>query len=314
MPSRTMIKVENLCKTFGQLVAVDDVSFEVHPGDVLGFLGPNGAGKSTTMKMVCGFLRQTSGRVSICDFDIAAQPIEAKRIIGYLPEGAPSYGEMTVSDFLYFIARARQLDKAQTANGFDYVVEELALQSVLMQPVDTLSKGFKRRVGLAQALMHDPRVLVMDEPTDGLDPNQKHHVRALINSLSKDKIVVISTHILEEVSAVCTRALIIAQGRLLTDSTPKELLEQSRYHHAISLQSGDRDAVKALEALDGVTAAEEDLVHRRWILFTKKDRQEAVYRDVKRCVADRKLAVSDLRMEQGRLDEVFREITAGSLS
>ena len=203
------------------------------------------------MKMICGFLRQTSGRISICDFDVTEQPLEAKRIIGYLPEGAPSYGEMTVADFLHFIARVRRLDKARMRDGFDYVVQELALQDVLRQPVETLSKGFKRRVGLAQALMHDPRVLIMDEPTDGLDPNQKHHVRALINSLSKDKIVVISTHILEEVSAVCTRALIIAHGRLLTDSTPSELLARSRYHHAVSLQSDDRGAVSALGEMEG---------------------------------------------------------------
>ena len=309
-----MIKVENLCKRFGRLVAVDDVSFEVRPGDVLGFLGPNGAGKSTTMKMICGFLRQTSGRISICDFDVAEQPLEAKRIVGYLPEGAPSYGDMTVADFLRFIARVRCLDKARTRDGFDYVVQELALQDVLRQPVDTLSKGFKRRVGLAQALMHDPRVLIMDEPTDGLDPNQKHHVRALINSLSRDKIVVISTHILEEVSAVCTRALIIAHGRLLTDSTPSELLARSRYHHAVSLQSGDRDAVRALGGIEGVTAVEEDAVHQRWVIFTEGDRRHAVYQDLERRIAGRDLAAHDLRIEHGRLDEVFREITAGGAS
>ena len=309
-----MIKIENLCKRFGQLVAVDDVSFEVRPGDVLGFLGPNGAGKSTTMKMICGFLRQTSGRISICDFDVTEQPLEAKRIIGYLPEGAPSYGEMTVADFLHFIARVRRLDKARMRDGFDYVVQELALQDVLRQPVETLSKGFKRRVGLAQALMHDPRVLIMDEPTDGLDPNQKHHVRALINSLSKDKIVVISTHILEEVSAVCTRALIIAHGRLLTDSTPSELLARSRYHHAVSLQSDDRGAVSALGEMEGVAAVEEDAVRRRWVIFTEDERRDAVYRDLGRRIADRELAAHDLRVEHGRLDEVFREITAGSTS
>ncbi len=309
-----MIKVENLCKRFGRLVAVDKVSFEVRPGDVLGFLGPNGAGKSTTMKMVCGFLRPTSGRIGVCDFDITEQPLEAKRIIGYLPEGAPSYGDMTVADFLRFIARVRQLGKARARDGFDYVVQELALQDVLRQPVDTLSKGFKRRVGLAQALMHDPRVLIMDEPTDGLDPNQKHHVRALINSLSKDKIVVISTHILEEVSAVCTRALIIAHGRLLADSTPPELLARSRYHHAVSLQSDDRDAVRALGEMEGVTAVEEDLVHQRWVIFTEGDRRHAVYQDLGRRIAGRELAADDLRIEHGRLDEVFREITEGSIA
>ena len=222
-----MIKVENIVKTYGPLVAVADLSFEAVPGDILGFLGPNGAGKSTTMKIICGFIAADSGRVNICGADIDDNPIEAKSYIGYLPEGAPTYGDMTVKEFLAFIMQIRQLSGADKKRRFEYTIEELQITNVLNQRIETLSKGYKRRVGLAQALIHDPKVLIMDEPTDGLDPNQKHHVRTLINSLSKDKIVVISTHILEEVSVVCTRAMIVAEGKVLTDSTPQELLSRS---------------------------------------------------------------------------------------
>jgi ABC-2 type transport system ATP-binding protein len=192
-----MIEINHLSKRFGALTAVDDISFTVEPGQVLGFLGPNGAGKSTTMKMITGFLSPSHGTVRVCGHDIEQAPLDAKRVMGYLPEGAPCYGEMTVSAFLNFIADVRGLKGELRSQRKHDVVARLALQSVLEQSIDTLSKGFRRRVGLAQAILHDPQVLILDEPTDGLDPNQKHEVRALINQMSKDKIIVISTHILE---------------------------------------------------------------------------------------------------------------------
>ena len=222
-----MIEIRNLTKRYGALTAVNDISFTVSPGEVLGFLGPNGAGKSTTMKMITGFLTPTSGGITVCGHDVENAPLAAKACMGYLPEGAPSYGEMTVRGFLEFIADVRLLTGDRRRARVDDVIARLQLGSVLEQMIETLSKGFKRRVGLAQALLHDPQVLILDEPTDGLDPNQKHQVRALINDMSKDKIIVISTHILEEVDAVCSRAIIIAGGKLLADATPKELAKRA---------------------------------------------------------------------------------------
>jgi ABC-2 type transport system ATP-binding protein len=222
-----MIEINHLTKRYGALLAVNDISFTVEPGQVLGFLGPNGAGKSTTMKMITGFLTPTSGSIRVCGHDVQAAPIAAKSCMGYLPEGAPSYAEMTVRSFLDFIANVRDLSDDVRKRRLDDVIQRLALQGVLEQAIETLSKGFKRRVGLAQALLHDPLVLILDEPTDGLDPNQKHQVRTLIGEMSKDKIIVISTHILEEVDAVCNRAIIISSGRLLADDTPKNLASRA---------------------------------------------------------------------------------------
>jgi len=218
-----MIRVQNLTKSFGPKIAVNGVSFTVDRGEVLGFLGPNGAGKTTTMRMIAGFITPTSGGATICGHDIAAEPLAAKRALGYLPEGAPCYGEMTVSGFLDFIADLRALDGARRKTRLDYVIGRLQLEGVLEQSIETLSKGFKRRVGLAQAIVHDPQVLILDEPTDGLDPVQKHEVRTLIGEIAREKTIVISTHILEEVDAVCTRAIIIARGKLVADDTPAGL-------------------------------------------------------------------------------------------
>lgn len=222
-----MIRIENLTRRFGAFTAVDNLSFQVAPGEVLGFLGPNGAGKSTTMKMITGFLQPTSGRVDVFGYDMWRNPLPAKKLIGYLPEGAPSYGEMSVRDFLAFIADVRGLRGAEKQRAIAVAAEKAALTEVMLQTVDTLSKGYRRRVGIAQAILHDPQVLILDEPTDGLDPNQKHHVRELIRSLSQEKLVIVSTHILEEVSAVCTRAMIIAQGKILVDETPTALAARS---------------------------------------------------------------------------------------
>jgi ABC-2 type transport system ATP-binding protein len=222
-----MIEISHLTKRYGSLTAVDDITFNVEPGQVLGFLGPNGAGKSTTMKMITGFLTPSSGTIRVCGHDVETAPLAAKACMGYLPEGAPCYAEMSVRSFLEFIADVRGLSDERRRARLDDVIARLELESVLEQAIETLSKGFKRRVGLAQALLHDPQVLILDEPTDGLDPNQKHQVRTLINAMSKDKIIVISTHILEEVDAVCNRAIIIAGGRILADESPKALAARS---------------------------------------------------------------------------------------
>lgn len=229
-----MIEIQGLTKRYGRHTVVDNLSFRCEPGEVLGFLGPNGAGKSTTMKMVTGFVAPSAGSASVCGHDIQSHTLAAQRRIGYLPEGAPCYPEMTPAQFLKFIADVRGLSGDGRDHRLTEVIELLHLAPVLNQSIDTLSKGFKRRVGLAQAILHDPDVLILDEPTDGLDPNQKHEVRELIRSMSEDKLIVISTHILEEVEAVCTRAIIIADGRLLVDDTPGNLK---------ALGAGDLDEV-----------------------------------------------------------------------
>jgi ABC-2 type transport system ATP-binding protein len=307
-----MIKSEHLSKRYDALTAVDDVSFQVNPGEVLGFLGPNGAGKTTTMRMLAGFVTPSAGTASICGHDIEADPIAAKASLGYLPEGAPSYGEMTVRGFLNFIADLRQLEGARRATRLDYVIGRLQLESVLEQTIETLSKGFRRRVGLAQAIMHDPPVLILDEPTDGLDPNQKHEVRTLINEMARDKILVISTHILEEVEAVCTRAIIIARGRIVADDTPVGLAARSRYHNAVSLQleraeqlAAFRTAVAALPSVASVELSERDA------RLTALPRGGAtILPALSELAARQGLTLKELHLESGRLDEVFRTITA----
>lgn len=218
-----MIEVKNLTRRFGSKVAVDNLSFKVQPGEVLGFLGPNGAGKSTTMKMVTGFLRPSSGQAWVCGFEVQEQPVAAQQRLGYLPEGAPLYSDMTTAELLTFVATVRGFNGQERLRRIANVVERVHLEKVLHQSIETLSKGFKRRVGLAQAILHDPQVLILDEPTDGLDPNQKYEVRQLIRTMAKDKVIILSTHILEEVDAVCTRAIIINDGRLLVDNTPQAL-------------------------------------------------------------------------------------------
>ena len=222
-----MIEIQDLQKSFGDFRAVDGVSFSVEPGEVLGFLGPNGAGKSTTMRMITGFLTPTGGGVKVAGADVGADPIAAKRRIGYLPEGAPLYPDMTPRTLLEFIAEVRGVPASERKARIEKVVAQVHIAGVLDQRIETLSKGFKRRVGLAQAIVHDPEILILDEPTDGLDPNQKHEVRQLIEEMSQDKVIILSTHILEEVEAVCSRAIIIARGKVVYDGTPQELKERS---------------------------------------------------------------------------------------
>jgi gliding motility-associated transport system ATP-binding protein len=308
-----MIETSKLTKRYGHLTAVDDVSFAVSPGEVLGFLGPNGAGKSTTMRLIAGFLAPSAGSVRVCGFDVETQPVAAKRKLGYLPEGAPCYGEMTPLAFLNFIADLRQLEGERRRTRIAYVIERLHLDKVLHQTIDTLSKGFKRRVGLAQAILHDPEVLILDEPTDGLDPNQKHEVRSLIADMAPNKTIVISTHILEEVHAVCTRAIIIAQGKVVADDTPAALEARSHYHNAVTLRlapEANAEAVRAqLQALPQVGKVELDSRERRLTAFP---RDGAPLLGLLSQLATREAwKVDELQLESGRLDEVFRTITMG---
>ena len=311
-----MIEINGLTKHYGRHTVVDNLSFRCESGEVLGFLGPNGAGKSTTMKMVTGFVAPSAGTASVCGHDIATDGLEARRKLGYLPEGAPCYAEMTPGSFLEFIADIRGLAGADRRRRLDEVIERLHLGPVLHQSVDTLSKGFKRRVGLAQAILHDPEVLILDEPTDGLDPNQKHEVRELIRSMAADKLIVISTHILEEVEAVCSRAIIIANGKILADDTPHALAMQSRYHNAVRISVVDHEAIDDVESavagLDAVETTETDREHGHVVAIARQgDAGIATWQQVTDLVNHRNWNVEGLQLEAGRLDEVFRQITQG---
>jgi ABC-2 type transport system ATP-binding protein len=311
-----MIEVKRLAKHFGPIVAVDDVSFGVGRGEVLGFLGPNGAGKSTTMKMITGFLAPSSGTAIVCGSDVTRDPIAVKRRIGYLPEGAPAYPDMTAAGFLDFIAHIRGFSGAEARQRVALAVDRVELGGVLYQPIETLSKGFKRRVGLAQALLHDPDVLIMDEPTDGLDPNQKHQVRRLIAEMSADKAIIISTHLLEEVDAVCTRAMIIANGRLLADGTPGSLEARSRYHNAVRLVLRPADqapAAAAIRELPGVDEVETVAIAGSdadgGALMIIPLNGGSIIGSVGDLLRNRGVEPLAISVERGRLDDVFRQIT-----
>ena len=307
-----MIEISHLTNKFDQFVAVDDLSFSVREGEVLGFLGPNGAGKSTTMKVITGFLAPSAGKVTIDGHDISSAALQAKRLIGYLPEGAPSYGDMTTLEFLRFIAQIRGFRGAEIEQRVDHVINEVALESVRDQSIETLSKGFKRRVGLAQAIMHDPKVLILDEPTDGLDPNQKHHVRGLIKSLATDKIVIVSTHILEEVTAVCSRAVIIANGKIVADGTPAELESQSRFHQAIRVTLTDsHDLLADLKAVPGVASVE--VAESNGLAYTIfAEGGASIFSQVSEVAQQKHWPISEFHVERGQLEDVFRSVTQQS--
>ncbi|MGI9251620.1 MAG: ABC transporter ATP-binding protein [Pseudohongiellaceae bacterium] len=304
-----MIEIINLTRKFNQFIAVDDLSFSVAEGEVLGFLGPNGAGKSTTMKVITGFLSASAGTVTIDGYRIDKNPLAAKALIGYLPEGAPSYGDMTTLEFLHFIAKIRGFRGKEADERVQWVLNEVDLGSVAGQIIDTLSKGFKRRVGLAQAIMHDPKVLILDEPTDGLDPNQKHQVRELIRHLSRDKIVIISTHILEEVTAVCTRAIIIDEGRIVADGTPAELEARSRYHQAVTVRLTEPyNPAPDLENINTIGTVEQDATDE--LCFTVFSSEgESIFAKVSEVAQTRQWPVKEFHVNQGQLEDVFRNVT-----
>lgn len=309
----TLLNIQGLSKTFGTIRAVDGVDFKVGRGEVLGFLGPNGAGKSTTMRMVAGYLTPNAGRIEVCGFDVAEKPIEIRKRLGYLPEGAPAYGDMTPMSLLAFVADIRKMRGDDKQRRIDEVTERLELGGVLDQPIETLSKGFKRRVGLATTLLHDPDVLILDEPTDGLDPNQKHQVRTLLSELAADKAIIISTHILEEVDAICSRAIIIARGKIVADAKPADLLAQSRLHNAVAvrLRREYLEPVKAaIEQMDGVAEvkqadAGENQVH---LVILPVDGANII-NQVRQKVGESGAALEELFLERGRLDDVFRDLT-----
>ena len=310
----TMLEIKGLTRQFGQFIAVNNVSFSVESGEVLGFLGPNGAGKSTTMKMVTGFLSPTSGTAVVCGDDVTRDPIAVKRHIGYLPEGAPLYEDMTPAGLLGFVANVRGLTSADRRSAIDNAVAKLQLDEVYNQQIGTLSKGFKRRVGLAQAILHDPDVLILDEPTDGLDPNQKFQVRELIGEMSEDKAIVISTHLLEEVDAVCNRAVVIARGAKVADGTPADFERRSRYYNSVSVHLKTdrvdqlRSAVERIEHVSGVELGPvvDDVTQVLVMPVDGSDIVEAVNVQL----VENNILAEQIYIERGRLDDVFRQITS----
>ena len=309
-----MIEVRKLVKKFGAISAVDGISFTVQPRQVLGFLGPNGAGKSTTMKIITGFIPPTSGTVLVGGKDVQEDPIGVRLQIGYLPENAPSYAEMTVTEFLRFIAEVRGFRGAERDARVDRVTELTAMADVRHQIIDTLSKGYRQRVCFAQSLVHDPPVLIMDEPTDGLDPNQKHEMRQVIRQMGEEKTIVLSTHILEEMEAVCNRAIIIARGKIVADGTPDELAARSRYQNAVILrtQTASDGLVEQLRAVAGVSAVERTPAisggATTFSIFPENNR--VILPEVTRFLEQNKIAFEEVFVERGRIDEVFREVTA----
>ena len=320
-----LVRIENLVKHFGPIEAVAGISFSVRRGEVLGFLGPNGAGKSTTMKIVTGFLPADSGRVEVGGEDLAANPLAAKRRIGYLPEGAPLYSDMTTRAFLEFAAGIRGFRGEERRRRVADTVARVQLESVLEQPIETLSKGFKRRVGLAQSILHDPEVLILDEPTDGLDPNQKHEVRSLIREMAPRKAIILSTHLLEEVDAVCSRAVIISAGRIVSDGTPEELHARAAGHNAVTLTLRGVDAETARAALravagvreveaegaDGEAGGEDGTADSAGVrLRVHPEDGRAIAVEVSRAAREHGWQVEGLTVDRGRLEEVFRAITA----
>ena len=312
-----MIVVDALSKQFGQFQAVDEISFEVQRGEVVGFLGPNGAGKSTTMKMLTCYLPPTSGNAEVNGFSINSQRLQVQEQIGYLPESAPSYNEMQVEEFLSFIGEVRGYTGYELRRRVGRVLELTSLQEARKQIIDTLSKGFRQRTCLAQALIHDPPVLILDEPTDGLDPNQKHEVRELIRRMSEERTILVSTHILEEVEAVCTRALIISEGRLVGLGTPDELLSQSIYRNAITLSVSGVNAETLLEDLNGleqVYSVErlEDMPNGAITVRVFPKDRESISSELEKFLKKKKMSIEQFFVERGRLDEVFRKLTLGN--
>ncbi len=311
-----MIKVENLKKAFGSKFAVNGLSFKVERGEVLGFLGPNGAGKSTTMRMITGFIPPSDGTISVGGFDMVENPIPGKRLIGYLPENAPAYSDMTVQGFLGFAAELRGLTGDAKKKAVGRAVDMCFLDSVLHQSVDTLSKGYRHRTSLAQSLLHDPDILILDEPTDGLDPNQKHEIRTLIRRMGETKVIIFSTHILEEVEAVCSRAIIIDRGQIVANGTPRELKARSENAGAVTISLLGASASDVTAKLNTLSAVKEVKLlsedNGRTVLrcLPSKDQVSGVFsRAVAELAQRENWRLEELRVEEGKLDDVFRAIT-----
>lgn len=307
------VALDRLTKRFGTLLAVDGISLRVNKGEVLGFIGPNGAGKSTTMKMATGFLLPDSGTVEICGASMARDQKEAKRHIGYLPEGAPAYGDMTPHGFLHFISEIRGFSGSDRRSRIDLAVQRAELGGVLHQRIETLSKGFKRRVGLSQAILHEPDVLILDEPTDGLDPNQKFHVRSLISELAADTAIIISTHLLEEVEAVCSRAALIDRGQVVFDGTPEALQARDPKHNSVLVridQGAAGEAERLLAGLASVRSVETtSAVNGVVTLMAVPSNARAIATDVAEAIARSNIRVEEVTIKPGRLDDVFRDLT-----
>jgi ABC-2 type transport system ATP-binding protein len=312
-----MIEVDRLTKKYGPLTAVDAVSFRVEKGEILGFLGPNGAGKSTTMKMLSCFITPSTGTARICGHDILCDSLAVRRTIGYLPESAPSYQNMTVIEFLDFIAATRGYEKNEKSKRIDRIIDLTALETVRQQTIQTLSKGFRQRVGFAQALIHDPPVLILDEPTDGLDPNQKQEVRTLIQQMAKEKSIILSTHILEEMEAVCTRAVIINQGRIVADGSPENLRQYSSLCNVVCLILERSPAPSVIEGLRNIAAVSDVIgdtptpaneCFRLRIIPTEKT---DILNDVNNFVRKNDIRCLEVYREKGQMDEVFRHLTVG---
>jgi ABC-2 type transport system ATP-binding protein len=305
-----MVEVDNLIKHYGPIKAVNGVSFQVKKGEVLGFLGPNGAGKSTTMKMITCFLTPTSGTARVKGFDILENPIAVRQQLGYLPESAPLYEEMSVEKFLLFIAQVRGFQGAEAQLKVDKIYETCQLHKVAKQPIHTLSKGYRQRVCFAQALLHDPEVLILDEPTDGLDPNQKQAVRDLIMGMKDEKVIILSTHILEEVDAICSRAVIISEGLVKVDGTPDDLKKRSTLHGAVTFSSAtaEKDIAQSIQNISGVAKVETiEAATPTWRCYPEQEKDIAT--GVLDFLRDKNVKTDEFRVEQGRLDEVFRSIT-----
>ena len=308
-----LIEASNLKKRFGDIVAVDGISLRVERGEVLGFLGPNGAGKSTTMTMLTGFLEPDAGSARIAGIDMLDSPKLAKAKLGYLPEGAPCYGDMVVRAFLRFIAEIRGFDGEEVTKRVAAAVEKTQLASVLEQRIETLSKGFKRRVAIAQAILHEPQVLIMDEPTDGLDPNQKHQVRNLISAMAANTAIIVSTHILEEVEAVCSRAIIINKGRIVADGTAEDLMRRLPYHNTIALRVVTERAeavTKTLSEFAAIAKVERvGAANGRVQLRAVPSAKAPIPAELASLIRTRLIEVDEVEVERGNLDDVFRQIT-----
>ena len=304
-----IIEVKNIYKEFGSYLAVKDLSFSVKEGEIVGILGPNGAGKTTSMRILTGFLYPTKGTIKINGKNLFENPVSSRKLIGYVPEGSPLYNEMTVIDFLRFVFEARNLDKEKKDNSVNNVVNLLKLNNVLFQRIETLSKGYRRRVGLAQAIIHNPKILILDEPTDGLDPNQKNDVRKLIKELGKDKAIIISTHILEEINALCNRTLIISKGRLLIDDTPSNILKISSAFNNIDIAVEEKNNQELKKLLVSSNIAKQVSIENNLCLI-KTNNYKQKKSELDKLLKRHSLTVKHLSISKGNMEEVFREMTS----